>query len=66
MSEQVEICRRKAGGCEWAAIMATKAEDKATYDNLTQQWLEVAEQAEEFEERQLALLRRLSTLSILP
>ena len=65
MSEQVEICRRKAAGCEWAAIMATNAEDKATYDNSAQQRLEVSEQAEEFEERQLALLRRLSTLSIL-
>jgi hypothetical protein len=66
MSKQVEICRRKAAGCECAAIMATNADDKATHDNLAQQWLEVAEQAEGFEERQLALLRRLSTLSILP
>jgi hypothetical protein len=64
MSEQVEICRRKAAGCEWAAIMVTNSDDKALYANLARQWLEVAEQAQQLEERRLALLRRLSTLSI--
>jgi hypothetical protein len=66
MSKQVEVCRRKAAGCEWAAIVVTNSDDKALYTNLARQWLEVAEQAQQLEERRLALLRRLSTLSISP
>jgi hypothetical protein len=44
--------------------MVTNSDDKALYANLARQWLEVAEQAQQLEERRLALLRRLSTLSI--
>jgi hypothetical protein len=46
--------------------MATKANVRAKYASLAGQWREMAEQAEELEERRLALLRRLSTLSISP
>ena len=66
MSEQVEICRKKAAECERAAIMATKANVRKSYANFAIQWREMAEQAEEFELRQLALLQRLSSLSITP
>lgn len=66
VSEQVDICRRKAAACEQAAGMATKANVRAKYASFAGQWREMAEQAEELEERRLALLRRLSTLSVLP
>jgi hypothetical protein len=46
--------------------MVTNADAKALYANLARQWLEVAEQARELEERRLVLLRRLSALSISP
>jgi hypothetical protein len=46
--------------------MVTNSDDKALYANLAGQWREIADQAEELEVRRLALLRRLSTLSISP
>ena len=51
---------------KWVAMLATDANVRANYANLASQWAEMAEQAEELGERRLALLRRLSTLSITP
>jgi hypothetical protein len=62
MSEQVEICRRKAAGCEWAAIVATNSDDKALFANLARQWLEVADQAQQLSQSlSPKILKRLHT-----
>jgi hypothetical protein len=58
MSEEAEACRRKAGECERAAVLATNPDLQTMYRDLGRQWREMAAQSEEIEQRRLKLHER--------
>ena len=51
MSERTEACRKKALQCEHGAIVATDMGARLMYLDMARQWREMAEQAEDLEQR---------------
>ena len=51
MSERAEACRKKASQCEHAAIVATDMGARFMYLEIARQWRDMAEQAEDLDQR---------------
>src|SRR5215472_9187415 len=49
MSRQATRCKEKAAECQRQALLVSEARLRAVYLELTQQWLEMAQQAEFFD-----------------
>jgi hypothetical protein len=47
MSERAEVCRKKATECQRLAMAASDPAIRQVYLDLTQQWRELADQAEQ-------------------